>query len=437
MTDHNTKYGLPLRKTMTIPSTVGDTGVKLCGKTYDIPLTEDVLSKHVLFSGAIGSGKTTGLHNLLETVISRLSPKDTMIIFDAKGEFRQRFYRPGIDEILSCDDHATVIWNLFREIEVDGEEKVETNLRELINGFFDEKIRRSNAPFFPTAARDLLYGIATYIKRTIPREAQHNEELYLFLRDATVADIVECLQPHPDLRGLLDYIDAGCGTTEQTQGVYSELRGLSNELLIDCFRMVGDFSIRSFIRNPRGRILFLEYDVATGSVLGPIYKTIFDMAIKETLSRKNLPLGSAWGNVYFVADEFGLLKGLNHISSGLNYSRSLGGKYIIAVQNCRQILDHYGIDNGYSILSAFGTLVSFRNTDRATIEFIQDHYGSTREAIHFRDADYSSGLRTVMMPGKAVEDWDILKLGVGEAIVSVSDYGPEPVLFQLKGPERY
>ena len=64
---------------------------------------------------------------------------------------------------------ATAIWNVFREIELDGPMDVELNLMELVNSFFDEKIRRSHSPFFPMAAKDVLYGIMMYILRKLLR----------------------------------------------------------------------------------------------------------------------------------------------------------------------------------------------------------------------------------------------------------------------------
>ena len=75
-----------------------------------------------------------------------------------------------------------------------------------------------------------------------------------------------------------------------------------NELLIGKFKEAGDFSIRSFVRNKGGKILFIEYDLGVGSVLTPVYKALFDLAIKETLGRAR-----SEGNVYFVIDEFSLL----------------------------------------------------------------------------------------------------------------------------------
>jgi len=418
--------GLQLLDRLGIPAEARGERVQLKGTEYNIPLTPSVLSKHVLFSGSIGSGKTTAMHSLLRSIISGMTSQDVMIVFDAKGDFVKKFYRPGVDEIISCGDMSTVIWNMFREIELDGPDKIELNTIELLNSFFEEKIRKSHAPFFPLAAKDILYGIMTYIMRRADEEHRNNEELYLYLRDASLEDVIGSLDEMDDLRGLLDYIYSGAGITEQSQGVYSELRTISNELLIDNFRKAGDFSIREFVRNKGAKILFLEYNLGIGSVLTPIYKAIFDLAIKETLCREKTE-----GNVYFVIDEFSLLPRLYHIADGVNFGRSLGAKFIVAFQNCRQIIEAYGEQNAYSILSAFGTLVSFKNTDRTTIEFIQDHYGTARKRYSFKSRDYTQGNQEGYITSKVVEDWHLLQLRTGEAIVSVSDYDAAPARFRF------
>lgn len=425
--DDEKRQGLELKNKMNIPTEAFSSKVCFIGDDYNIPLTQDVLSKHILFSGSIGSGKTTAINGVIKTIVSAMTRNDVMVVFDAKGDFKKEFYRPGIDQILSCTGDSTTIWNIFKEIELDGLANVELNLMELVNSFFDEKIRRSHSPFFPMAAKDVLYGIMMYILRKTSIADRTNEELYLYLRDASLEDVISSFSEMDDLRGLLDYIYSESGATEQSQGVYSELRTVANELLIGNFKKTGDFSIRSFVRNKGGRILFVEYDLGIGSVLTPVYKALFDLAIKETLSRKHTN-----GNVYFVIDEFSLLPHLYHISDGVNFGRSLGAKFIVAIQNCQQIVEAYGRQNAYSILSAFGTVVSFRNTDLSTIEFIQNHYGTARTRISYSNRDYRSGGSDSLVTGKVIEDWEILSLSRGEAIISIADYSPCPVKYKFK-----
>ncbi len=421
------RQGLVLKQLLDIPADARGATACLFGERYNVPLTQDVLSKHMLFVGSIGSGKTTAMNGTLKSIFSSMTDKDVAIVFDAKGDFKEKFYRRGKDQILGCGGDATTVWNMFREVEIDGESKVEMNLMELVNSFFNEKIRTSHSPFFPLAAKDVLYGIMMYIIRKTEPRIRTNEELYLYLRDASLEDVISSFEEMDDLVGLLDYITSSSGTTEQSQGVYSELRTVANELLIDNFRKPGNFSVRSFVRGKGGRILFVEYDLGVGSVLAPIYKAIFDLAIKETLSRSK-----SEGNVYFVIDEFSLLPHLYHVADGVNFGRSLGAKFIVAIQNCQQIIEAYGQQSAYSILSAFSTLVAFRTTDQSTVAFVQDHFGTARTRVSYGLRDYRAGGGDTLVTGKVVEDWDLLSLRPGEAIISVPDYDPCPVKFKFR-----
>lgn len=418
--------GISLKDRISMP-TSSDVGVSLIGDSETIPLTSSVLSKHLLYTGTIGTGKTTAMFQLLHQLIGKMTDDDVMVIFDTKGDFKEEFYRPGKDVVISSDAKATAYWNIFKEVRINGDDYIEENLLEIVSSLFEEKIKRSNAPFFPQAAKDVLFGIMSYIIYKNEPEDLDNAELYAYLRDANINDVVDALMSVGDLRGIIDYIYNGGDGSEQTQGVYSELRNVANELFVGNFRKRGDFSVREFVRNKGGKILFIEYDLSIGKVLTPIYKALIDLAIKESLSRDK-----SEGNVFFVIDEFKLLPNLYHIDNGVNFGRSLGAKFIVAMQNIQQIIDGYGYEKAYSILSAFGTSIAFRVTDKATKEFIQNLYGMNRKRFVFKGTSYSEGNKEQVTYSNVIEDWDILDLKVGEAIISVADYDSAPMKFKFK-----
>lgn len=421
--------GLSIKDRISMPPD-SDLGIAFIGEDCRIPITSSVLSKHLLYTGTIGTGKTTAMFQLLHQLIEKMTDDDVMVVFDTKGDFQEEFFRPAKDVVISSDSKATDYWNIFREVLINGTEKAEENLLEIVNQLFEEKIRRSNAPFFPQAAKDVLFGIMSYIIYKNTPEDLDNAELYAYLRDANINDVVDALMSVGDLRGIIDYIYNGGDGSEQTQGVYSELRNVANELFIGNFRERGGFSVREFIRNKGGRILFVEYDLSIGKVLTPIYKVIIDLAIKEALSRDK-----SEGNVFFVIDEFKLLPNLYHIDDGVNFGRSLGAKFIVAMQNIQQIIDGYGYEKAHSILSAFGTSIAFRVTDKATKEFIQNLYGVNRKRFVYKGVSYSDGNKEQVSYSNVVEDWDLLSLKTGEAVVSISEYDAAPMKFKFAESE--
>jgi len=63
------------------------------------------LSKHVLFIGSIGTGKTNAMMHMLRDLRNRTGEDDVFVVFDTKGDFLDEFYRPG-DAVVSTRPEA-------------------------------------------------------------------------------------------------------------------------------------------------------------------------------------------------------------------------------------------------------------------------------------------------------------------------------------------
>ena len=194
------------------------------------------------------------------------------------------------------------------------------------------------------------------------------------------------------------------------------------------FGREGNFSIRRFLREKSSRALFLEYDIASGTMLAPIYKTMLDIAMKEAMSRQR-----ASGRVVFVLDEFALLPELTHLTNGLNFGRSLGLRFIVGTQNTRQVEAMYGTEIAGSVLSAFGTVFAFRLFDGASREFVRDRFGENRKLVWFDSAVRQKGVSEQVATGHVVEDWDLSALPVGTCIASTADTPPVRFTFLPPG----
>ena len=193
------------------------------------------------------------------------------------------------------------------------------------------------------------------------------------------------------------------------------------------FGRKGDFSIRRFLRGKGARALFLEYDIASGAMLTPVYKTMLDLAMKEAMSRNR-----AVGRVFFVLDEFALLPELTHLSNGLNFGRSLGLRFIVGTQNIKQVEEMYGDKMAVSVLSGFGTVFAFRLYDGSSREFVRDRFGHNRKLTRFDSAVRSKGVAEEVGDGYVVEDWDLSSLAVGTCIAAIPESAP--VRFTFRAP---
>jgi len=399
-------------------------GSDLNRQRVKVPLSDDQFSKHLLFIGGIGSGKTNALFQIVSQLRSSFHKNDVMIIFDTKGDFYNEFYQPG-DIVISNDNkavgmHGTDYWNLFEEISDD--EHLEEDITEITKTLFHERLERSNQPFFPNAAKDLFAAILTHFCRSRLTLSVDNHGLRTFLDGTTTAELREILSGHPDLRAISSYISDD--RSPQTQGVISELQQLAREILLGNFRKPGKLSMRQLVRQKGGRVIFIEYDLGIGGMLTPVYRLLFDMAIKEALCRNKSD-----GNVWFIADEFRLLPHLQHVDDAINFGRSLGVKFMVGVQNVDQLYEAYGSSRAKSILSGFLTTIAFRVNDSETREFIKSIHGANRKKETFTSAIQSRGIVENIRDAHVVEDWDIADLKIGEAIVGLP--GKEPFRFQF------
>lgn len=390
-----------------------------------VPLNDDWLSRHLLFLGGIGTGKTNAIFQLIAQLRRSMTNQDVMLIFDTKGDFYQEFYRQG-DTVISNDTKATGptgpdYWNIFHEV---GQgESVEANIIEIARTLFFEKTQRSNQPFFPNAARDLFTAILLHFTRSNNREGMNNALLRSFLDQSPSAELRTMLQSHDDLKAIVSYI--ADDRSPQTQGVISELQQTVREIFIGNFRKPGKLSVRDAIRRKGGRVIFVEYDLGIGNMLTPIYRLLLDLAIKEALCREK-----SEGNVWFIIDEFRLVPNLQHVDDGVNFGRSLGAKFIIGVQNVEQVFHAYGEALARSILSGFMTTVAFRVNDATTREYIQGLFGKNRKRESYLSKVQSRGLVEQVREAQVIEDWDITSLPLGRAIIGLP--GQEPFLFQFK-----
>ena len=399
-------------------------GVDKAGRDVYVPIDANLLSRHMLLLGGIGTGKTNTFNQIISQLRESMTKDDVMIIFDTKGDFYNTFYRQG-DIVISNDNNATGpygkdYWNIFNEIERD--EHMEENIVEISKSLFHQKLENTNQPFFPNAAKDLFSAILTHFTRN-PESGANNEMLRNFLDASTAAEIREILKQHEDLKAMVSYIFDD--RSPQTQGVISELQQISREIFLGNFKRQGGLSMRNIVRNKGGRVVFIEYDLGIGNMLSPIYSLLFDLAIKEALCRKK-----SEGSVYFITDEFSLIPNLQHVDDAVNFGRSLGVKFMIGIQNIDQIYENYGENRARSLLSGFLTSVCFRVNDEKSKEYIKELHGVNRKKEIYMASIQGRGIVESLRDANVVEDWDISRLGLGQAIIGFP--GTPPFVFQFK-----
>ncbi|TDE15201.1 type IV secretion system DNA-binding domain-containing protein [Dyadobacter psychrotolerans] len=402
------------------------TGHDAIGASFKLPLDDALLSKHLLFLGNIGTGKTNAISQVISQIKDQLTDDDLMIVFDTKGDYYDQFYSDG-DIVISNDTTrfkgSAEFWNIFSELTIDKtDQSITENAMEIAANLFVDKIKNSNSPFFPQAAKDILATFLTVCAKKLPEDLHNNEDLIEYFEISGRQQLQEFFELYKQNR-VSSYISKDASA--QADGVIAELNQLLGEIFIGDFRKKGNLSIRDLVRNKGGKTIFLEYDISVGNVLTPIYRLLFDLAIKETLSSSKT--ANPKGNVWFFIDEFSLLPNLKYLDNGVNFGRSQGAKFIIGVQNIPQVYHEYGEYLGQSLLSGIRTVFSFHIDDIKSREFIQNRYGLAQKKVSYSDPFGKSSLDVV--PLKVIEDWEISNLTIGKAIVGLPE--GNPFIFQF------
>lgn len=402
------------------------------GQRRVLDISEEDFSKHIINIGGTGSGKTNVIHEMVLQIRRELTVNDVMLVFDTKKDFAD--LHTSDDMVISNENYrdfntmCPTLWNIFMELVADGwdKESIEMNADEIANLIFADTVNNSPEPFFPNAAKYIFAAILKAITFLGIDDVEHrinymnNAALRKYLRKVDAKMLVEFLGKFPELCGVLKYI--GDGTSDQALGVLATLENVTAPLFKKNFGADGRFAVRDFVKERQGKTLFLEYDLANGSTFTPVYRVLVDMFLKEALS-----IGNS-GKVYVVCDELKLLPHLLHLEDALNFGRSLGICVIVGLQSMEQLYEMYGQNGGRNIASAFQTNICFHTNNAATREYVKEVHGANFVAIQHTGA--SNNLQEQTREGYAVEDWDMVKLELGEAIVGLPF--EQPVKFKFE-----
>lgn len=290
-----------------------------------------------------------------------------------------------------------------------------------------QSMNSTTQPIFPAMAEQVVAAVMIYYMRTYWRSDQsklNNKELINFFTHCTNENLKKILSLNymSDQRNCIDYIS---GNGNQTQGVNSYIGSVLKKMFVGAFAQANperEFSMRDIMCSAKKKVVFIEYDLRKGQLLAPMYAILIDRALANALGGRQ----QVKTNKYFLLDEMLLLPKLDHLSDGLNFGRSLGVKVMCGLQNTCGLEEQYGEAGAKNILSSFQNMVAFRTNDYDTRQFVINRLGENYQ--NFSLSAQQANLN-IQRAGHTVEDWNILKLKNGEAVVSLA--GEDPFLFTM------
>lgn len=402
-------------------------------------LSRDMLAYGLLAIGAPGTGKTNFLNMTLDRMLATMQPTDVIVIFDTKGDYLETFGSriPDSVKVVIGNGEAyrriTSCHNIFAEVMPRGNDgklvyvpESDEDVLELCEKLF-QSMQSETQPIFPAMAEQVVAAVMIYYMKTYWRSAQsklNNRELFNFFTHSTNDDLKKILSLDymADQRSCIDYIS---GKGNQTQGVNSYVGSMLKKMFVGPFAQADptrEFSMRDIMYSGKKKVVFIEYDLRKGQLLAPMYSILIDNALKNALGGRQ----QAKNNKYFLLDEMLLLPKLEHLSDSLNFGRSLGVKVMCGLQNTCGLEEQYGEAGAKNILSSFQNMVAFRLNDYDTRQFVINRLGENYQ--NFSLSAQQANLN-IQRAGHTVEDWHLLKLENGQAVVSLT--GEAPFMFTM------
>lgn len=404
-----------------------------------IGISKDMLSYGLLTFADPGGGKTNLLNMVLTRLLATQEDNDIIVIFDTKGDYLKEFgssISENVRTVIGAGEEyrgITGYHNIFGEIMPRGcDGKLvyttdsDTDALDISKQLF-QKMNSEMQPVFPAMAEQIFAGVLIYFMRTYWRSDQmklNNKDLIKFLSGSTNEELkaVFKLDYMVDYHNCVNYI---ANKSNQTQGVNSYIGSILKEMFVGPFaesNPVKEFSMRDIVSSSAKKVLFIEYDLKRGEALAPMYGVLIDRALANALGGRQ----TERNNVYVLLDEMLLLPKLNHLSNALNFGRSQGVKVLCGLQNMPGIVDIYGDAGSKRILASFQNIITFRVSDYDTRQFLIDRLGT-----NYQNHSFSAQQENVHIQreGHTVEDWDILSLKLGEAIVCLKY--EKPFLFNM------
>lgn len=392
-------------------------------------INKDMLAYGLIAIGAPGTGKTNFLNMTLDRMLVTMQPTDIIIIFDTKGDYLETFGSriPDSDKIVIGNGESyrrvTFYHNIFAEVMPRGKDgklvytpESDEDALNLCEQLF-QSMNSETQPIFPTMAEQVVAAVMVYFMRTYWRKDQsklNNKEFINFFTHSTNDELKKVfeLEYMSDQHSCIDYIS---GKGNQTQGVNSYVGSVLKKMFVGPFAQADpsrEFSMRDIIYSGKKKVVFIEYDLCKGKLLAPMYGLLIDRAFANALGGRQ----KMKTNKYFLLDEMLLLPKIEHMCDSINFGRSLGVKVMCGLQNICGLEEQYGEAGAKNILSSFQNMIAFRTNDYDTRQFVINRLGENYQ--NFSLSVQQENLN-IQREGHTVEDWNLLKLKNGEAVISL------------------
>ncbi|MBC7618781.1 MAG: type IV secretion system DNA-binding domain-containing protein [Candidatus Saccharibacteria bacterium] len=285
---------------------------------------------HLLLAGSTGTGKTTGVVELMLGLAQR---GDRMIVTDPNGFYLSRFYKPG-DVILNPFDKRSPGWSPFAEVR---------------KPYDFDKVARSIVPDGHGADAAWHFYSQVLIAEVMRALMSQGETTTVALIEALTvwpADRLAALVAGTAVAGLFD--------KDAARALASTRFILSSYLKPYQYLQAGDFSLRKWLEGDGGN-LYLTWREDMTSSLAPLIACWVDVLCTATLSLAPDPQRRLW----LLLDELASLGKIGALEAALTKGRKHGLCCVAGLQSTAQLDRVYGKESAIVLRSCFRNFCAF------------------------------------------------------------------------------
>jgi len=316
-----------------------------------VPMPTRIETLHLLVAGSTGSGKSVLVR---EMAYSALLRGDRIIVADPNGDMLAKFFRPG-DVVLNPYDARGQGWSFFNEAR------------------YEYDFKRLSLSVVPRGQSKEEEEWRQYARLLLTETAR---KLKLF-GSPTVRELfrLTTLAPPDELQGFLAGTAAESLFVGADKALASARFVLSAKLPEHLSMPAGDFSLRSWLEDPRSGNLFITWREDMAEALKPLISAWVDVLCTSILS---LDPERAYRNpVWMFLDELASLEKLASLEDAATKGRKAGLRIVAGLQSTAQLDQIYGREEAQTLRSCFRSLVVLggAKTDPKTCEDMSQSLG--------------------------------------------------------------
>lgn len=346
----------------------------------DVAISRDRETRHFFILGAIGSGKTQVLLNILNSILQRMKtgPEDRLILYDNKSDMTSGLPVSDSEMILFAPwDERTWAWDVGKDI---------VNASDAAS-FAERLIPESKDKFWSEAPRQIVKSCVQQLQTSHGTDWSWKELSKALSSQETILGAVMLYAPNlapvfvgsgggPTSTGasLLSSMNAFTGTIDDLCRAWDNTDPFTGQE-IEPGRNIPRVSLREWALTPivQRRVIVLQGNKRY-LTLERAYIQAIVSAFGAIMNSPEMP-DSRSRRIWVLLDEFPQLGRLENFAQYLEVGRSKGLCVILGLQDLAQLREIYGRETADVWASICGTYVVCRSQGVETVQWLSRFFG--------------------------------------------------------------